>query len=160
MRLEKDIVFTVGRDLTRKIDKCIEKAHPNEACGFLFGDIQEINNNGDFKYTYYSKIFQCIESSKLSPVAFLLDNDQKILELSNNITQDKKMQLLAIFHSHPAGANPSSIDKKCMKHYHNCGIKNFNHLVWIIVGSRNKDINGFIYLDNNLTQIKIEVSED
>ena len=159
MRLEKDIVFTVGRDLTRKIDKCIEKAYPNEACGFLFGDIQEINNNGDFKYTYYSKIFQCIKSSKLSPVAFLLDNDQKILELSNNITQDKKMQLLAIFHSHPAGANPSSIDKKCMKQYHNCGIKNFNHLVWIIVGSRNKDINGFIYLDNNLTQIKIEVSE-
>ena len=160
MRLEKDIVFTVGRGLTRNIDKCIEKAYPNEACGFLFGEIQEINNNGDFKYTYYSKIFQCIESSKLSPVAFLLDNDQKILELSNNITHDKKLQLLAIFHSHPAGANPSSIDKKCMKHYHNCGIKNFNHLVWIIVGSRNKDINGFIYLDNNLTQIKIEVSED
>ncbi|MHA1459987.1 MAG: Mov34/MPN/PAD-1 family protein [Promethearchaeota archaeon] len=160
MRLEKDIVFKVGRDITRKIDKCIEKAYPNEACGFLFGNIGEINNNGDFNYTYYSKIFQCIESSKLSSVAFLLDNDQKILELSNNITHDKKLQLLAIFHSHPTGANPSSIDKKCMKHYHNCGVKNFNHLVWIIVGSRNKDINGFIYLDNNLTQIKIEVSED
>jgi len=160
MRLEKDIVFVVGRGLTKKINECIEKAYPNEACGFMFGDIQEYNNNDDFKYTYYSKVFQCIESSKLSPVAFLLDNDQKILELSKIISNDKKLQLLAIFHSHPAGANPSSVDKKCMKHYHNCGIKNFNHLVWIIVDSRNKDINGFIYLYNKLTQIKIEANED
>lgn len=160
MRLEKDIVFIMGRGLIRKINKCIENAYPNEACGFIFGDVKEINNNGDFNYTYYSKIFQCIESSKLSPVAFLLDNDQKILELSKVISNDKKLQLLAIFHSHPAGAKPSSIDKKCMKHYHNCGIKTFNHLVWIIVGSRKEDINGFIYLDNKLTQIKIEVSED
>jgi len=50
MRLENDIVFVVGRGLTRKFDKCIEKAYPNEACGFIFGDIQEFNNNGDFKY--------------------------------------------------------------------------------------------------------------
>ena len=70
------------------------------------------------------------------------------------------LKLLAIIHSHPAGANPSSIDTKCMKYYHNCGIKKFTHLVWIIVDSRNKDINGFIYLDNKLTQIKIDISED
>jgi proteasome lid subunit RPN8/RPN11 len=159
MRLEKDIVFIMGRGLIRKIDKCIEKAYPNEACGFIFGDIQEINNTGDFKYMYYSKIFQCIESSKSSPVAFLLDNDQKILELSKNISNDKKLKLLAIFHSHPAGAKPSSIDKKCMQYYHNCGIKKFTHLIWIIVDSRNKDVNGFFYLDNKLTQIKIEVNE-
>jgi len=159
MRLEKDIVFIMGRGLIRKINKCIENAYPNEACGYIFGEIQEINNNGDFKYTYHSKIFHCIESSKSSPVAFLLDNDQKILEISNNISNDKELKLLAIFHSHPAGANPSSVDKKCMKHYHNCGIKNFNHLVWIIVDSRNKDVNGFIYLYNKLTQIKIEAIE-
>ena len=160
MRLEKDIVFIIGRGLIRKINKCIENAYPNEACGFLIGEIQEINNNGDFRYTYHSKIFQCIESSKSSPVSFLLDNEQKILELSNNIANDKKLKLLAIFHSHPAGAKPSSIDKKCMKYYHNCGVKKFTHLLWIIVDSRNKDINGFIYLDNKLTQIEIEISED
>ena len=160
MRLEKDIVFVVGRGITKTIDKCVDKTYPNEACGFIFGDIQELNNNGDFKYTYYSKVFQCIESSKLSPVAFLLDNDQKILELSNNISNDKKLKLLAILHSHPAGAKPSSFDKKSMKYFHNCGIKKFTHLVWIIIDSRNKDINGFIYLDNKLTQIKIEVNEE
>ncbi len=159
MKFEEDITFVIGRSLIRKINKCIENSHPNEACGFISGEIQEINNNGDFRYAYYSKIFYCIESSKSSPVAFLLANDQKILELSNNISNDKKLKLLAIFHSHPAGAKPSSFDKKCMKYYHNCGIKKFTHLIWIIVDSRNKEVNGFIYLDNILTQIKIEVNE-
>ncbi len=159
MRFENDIVFVIDRNLISDINKCIEKAHPNEACGFIFGDIQEFNNNGDFKYKYSSEIFQCIESSISSPASFLIDNDKKILELSNTTLKKKGLKLLAIFHSHPAGANPSSIDKKCMKYYHNCGIKKFTHLVWIIVDSRNKDSNGFIYLDNKLTKIKIEVSE-
>ncbi|NVM17408.1 MAG: Mov34/MPN/PAD-1 family protein [Candidatus Lokiarchaeota archaeon] len=160
MRFERDIAFVIGRDLISNINKCIEKAYPNEACGFLFGDIQEINNKGNFKYIYYSEFFQCIESSTTSPASFLIDNDKQILELSNLTLDKKDLKLLAIFHSHPTGASPSSIDKKCMKYYHNCGIMKFTHLVWIIVDSRNKDINGFIYLDNKLTQIIIEVIED
>jgi proteasome lid subunit RPN8/RPN11 len=159
MRFEEDIIFLISRDLIISINKCIEKAYPNESCGFIFGDIQEFNDKGNFKYKYYSKFFQCIESSRTSPVSFLIDNDDQILELSNLTLNKKDLNLLAIFHSHPAGAKPSSIDKKCMKYYHNCGIKKFTHLIWIIVDSRNKDINGFIYLDNKLTQIKIEVSE-
>ncbi|MFX0048986.1 MAG: Mov34/MPN/PAD-1 family protein [Candidatus Hermodarchaeota archaeon] len=159
MRFEKDIVFVINQDLISKINKCIKKAYPNEASGFLFGDIEEVNNDSDFRYKYYSKSFQCIQSSVLSPVSFSIDNNNKIIELSNKIKKEG-LKLLAIFHSHPAGAYPSNIDRKSMKYYHNCGIKKFAHLVWIIVNSRNKKINGFIYLDNNLTQIKIEVSED
>ena len=160
MRFEKDIAFVICRDLISNFNKCIEKAYPNEACGFIFGDVKEFRNKGDFKYKYSSEMFQCIESSILSPASFLIDNDKQILELSNITLKIKGLKLLAIIHSHPAGANPSIIDKKCMKYYHNCGIKKFTHLVWVIVDSRNKDINGFIYLDNKLTQIKIEVSED
>ncbi len=159
MRFENDIVFVISEDLISIFDKCIEKAHPNEACGFIFGTIQEINDNGNFKYRYYSKIFQCIESSMSSPASFLMDNDKKLLE-SNIISKKKGQKLLAIFHSHPTGAHPSSIDKKYMKYYHNCGIKKFTHLIWIIIDSKNKHINGFIYLDNKLTQISIEVSKD
>ena len=160
MRFEEDITFVIRRGLIRRINKCIDDTNPNEACGFLFGDIQEINNQGDFKYTYLCKFFQCIESSISSPVSFLLDNDEKILELSNITAKNESLNLIAIFHSHPAGANPSSFDKKSMKYYHNCGVKKFTHLVWIIVDSRNKDINAFMYLENKLTQIRIEISED
>ncbi len=158
MRFENDIVFVITEDLIKILDNCIENAYPNEACGFFFGNIQEINDSGNFKYRYNSEIFQCIESSMSSPASFLMDNDLKLLE--SNITFKKKDQkLVAIFHSHPTGAHPSSIDKKSMKYYHNCGIKKFTHLVWVIVDSKNKRINGFMYLDNKLNQIRIETRD-
>lgn len=160
MRIEEDIAFILSKEIISNINNCIAESHPNEACGLIFGNIKEINKHGDYKYTYYCKKFHCIESSLLSPTSFLLDNDEKLLELSNITVKDENLKIIAIFHSHPAGANPSSFDKKNMKYYHNCGIKKFTHLVWIIVDSRNKDIKGFMYLENKLTQIRVQASID
>ena len=158
MRFEKDITFTLSTDIIGSINSCIKIAHPNEACGFIFGTVQEFNIKGDYKYKYFGEKFHCIESSALNPVSFLIDNDIELLELSNTLLENNSYRLLAILHSHPAGTTPSSQDKKTMKFFHNCGIKKFTHLVWIIVDSQNQNINGFIYLENKLTQIKIEVS--
>ncbi len=159
MRFEKDIVFYINNNIVEKIDTCIKLASPNEASGFILGKIQEVNNNnGDFSYNYYSVSFHCIESSIGSTVSFLLDNDQKILELSEHLMKNKNLKLIAILHSHPAGTTPSSTDKHNMKYYHNSGLKKFTHLIWIIVDSRNKEMNGFIYLNNKLTQTKLIVS--
>jgi proteasome lid subunit RPN8/RPN11 len=158
MRIENDIVFNLNKDIISKLNKCIHESSPNEACGFFFGDITESNHNGDFRYTYSCEKIQCIESRTLNPVSFLIDNDEKMLELSNIVIKKERLKLIAVFHSHPSGANPSSVDKKCMRYYHNCGIKKFTHLVWIIVDSSSQKINGFLYLNNKLTQIKIVVS--
>jgi len=160
MRFEKDIIFFIDKIIINELEQCIEKATPNEACGLIFGEIQEINNDGDYKYKYYSKDFQCIGSSNKSPVAFLLDNDDMLTKLSTSISKNNNLELIAIFHSHPAGASPSGVDKKCMKSYHNCGIKKFQHLIWIIMDSRSKEINGFIYLKNKLLQIAINFVKD
>ncbi|MFX0076498.1 MAG: hypothetical protein ACFE96_13735, partial [Candidatus Hermodarchaeota archaeon] len=88
MRIENDIIFVLNKEIRDRINKCIRDSYPNEACGFLFGDIQETNNHGDFKYTYYCSKIHCIESSVLSPASFLLDNDKKIVELSNTIIKN------------------------------------------------------------------------
>ena len=90
MRFEKDITFVLGRNIIGNINNCIDKAYPNESCGFILGKIQEFNNKGDFKYRYNSEIFQCIESSISNPASFLIDNDTKILELSNITLKKKK----------------------------------------------------------------------
>ncbi len=161
MRFEKDIVFYVSNEIVEKIDNCIKLASPNEASGFILGNIQEVNNNnGNFRYNYYSFSFHCIESRIGSTVSFLLDNDQKILELSEHLKKNENLKLIAILHSHPAGTTPSSTDKLNMKYYYNSGLKKFTHLIWIIVDSRNKKMNGFIYLNNKLTQIKLIVSNN
>ena len=160
MRFENDIIFFIDKFIINELEQCIENTTPNEACGLIFGEIQEINNNGDFKYKYYSMNFQCMESSNKSPVAFLLDNDNMLIKLATTISKNNNLDLIAIFHSHPAGASPSGVDKKCMKSYHNCGIKNFKHLIWIIMDSRSKEINGFIYIENDLLQIAINFVKD
>ena len=46
MRFEKDITFTLSTEIINSIKNCIKIAHPNEACGFVFGTIEEINLNG------------------------------------------------------------------------------------------------------------------
>jgi len=159
MRYEKDIVFYISNTIIEKIDTCIKLASPNEASGFILGNIQEINNNnGDFSYNYYSVSFHCIKSSTGSTVSFLLDNDQKILELSDHLMKNENLKLIAILHSHPSGTTPSSTDKINMKYYHNSGLKKFTHLIWIILDSRNNEMNGFIYLSNKLTQINLILS--
>jgi proteasome lid subunit RPN8/RPN11 len=161
MRFEKDIVFNIGKNIVEKIDTCIKLASPNEASGFILGNIQEVNNNnGDFSYNYDSVSFHCIESSIGSTVSFLLDNDQKVLELSEHLMKNETLKLIAILHSHPAGTIPSSTDKRNMKYYHNSGLKKFTHLIWIIIDSWNKKMNGFIYLNNKLTQIRLIVSNN
>ena len=98
MRFEKDIIFVLSKDIFSKINKCIEESAPNEACGFLFGEIDEIDNQGDFNYIYRSKLIQCIESSTTSPVSFSVDNDDQILEISNITIQNKELKLIAVFH--------------------------------------------------------------
>jgi proteasome lid subunit RPN8/RPN11 len=159
MRFENDIVFHISNSIVENIDNCIKKASPNEASGFILGSIQEISNkNGEFNYNYKSVSFHCMESNIGSTISFLLDNDQKILELSEHLMKDKQLKLVAILHSHPAGTTPSSTDKFNMKYYHNSGLKNFSHLIWIIIDSRNKKMEGFIYLSNKLTQIKVTAS--
>ena len=159
MRFEKDIVFNISNNIVEKINSCIKLASSNEASGFILGNIHEINNDGDFNYNYFSTSFHCIESSIGSPISFLLGNDQKILELSEHLMKNENLKLIAILHSHPAGTTPSSTDKHNMKYYHNSGLKKFTHLIWIIVDSRNKKMNGFIYLNNKLTQIKLIVGD-
>ncbi len=159
MKFEKDIVFYISNTIAEKINTCVNLASPNEASGFILGNIQEVNKNkGNFSYNYYSVSFHCIESSIGSTVSFILDNDQKILELSEHLMKNENLKLIAILHSHPAGTTPSSTDKHNMKYYHNSGLKKFTHLIWIIVDSRNKEMNGFVYIRNKLTQIKLIVS--
>jgi proteasome lid subunit RPN8/RPN11 len=147
MRFENDIIFFIDKFIINELEKCIENATPNEAFGLIFGEIQEINNNGVFKYKYY-------------PVAFLIDNDDMLIKLATTILKNNNLKLIAFFHSHPAGASPSGVDKKCMKSYHNCGIKKFKHLIWIIMDSRSEEINGFIYIENKLLQIAINFAKD
>ena len=110
-----------------------ENQKPNESCAILFGKNNEVLD-----------IF-LTENIDESPVNFTI-SDKQLIE-AYKIAEDKKMDVIGIFHSHPnSDAFPSNIDKKFMQS---------NPVVWIIYSGINKNFRAFI-LDSEIKEIPIK----
>ncbi len=137
-------------------------ASPNEACGLIFGKTEEkkIPDRED-EYSYYCNAykFECVESLNKNPVAFLMDDYERLVSLSNSYSESFNYQLLSIFHSHPGSAYPSGIDLPYMESYYKSKISKFKHIIWTIMNAESKELNGFIFIFNELKQISIQIRE-
>ena len=110
-----------------------ENQKPNEACAILFGKDDQVLD-----------IF-LTENIEESPLNFTISNEQLIE--GYNIAEQKKMEVIGIFHSHPnSDAFPSNTDKKFMQS---------NPVVWIIYSGINKNFRAFI-LESDSVEIQIE----
>jgi proteasome lid subunit RPN8/RPN11 len=110
-----------------------ENQKPNEACAILFGKDNQVLD-----------IF-LTENIEKSPLNFTISNEQLIE--GYNIAEQKKMEVIGIFHSHPnSDAFPSNTDKKFMQS---------NPVVWIIYSGINKNFRAFI-LESDSVEIQIE----
>ena len=99
-----------------------ENQKPNEACAILFGKDNQVLD-----------IF-LTENIEESPLNFTISNEQLIE--GYNIAEQKKMEVIGIFHSHPnSDAFPSNTDKKFMQS---------NPVVWIIYSGINKNFRAFV----------------
>jgi len=110
-----------------------ENQKPNEACAILFGKDNQVLD-----------IF-LTENIEESPLNFTISNEQLIE--GYNIAEQKKMEVIGIFHSHPnSDAFPSNTDKKFMQS---------NPVAWIIYSGINKNFRAFI-LESDSVEIQIE----
>jgi len=110
-----------------------ENQKPNESCALLFG-----------KNTTVMDLF-LTENIEKSPVNFTISNEQLIE--GYRIAEEKKMEVIGIFHSHPdSEAYPSNTDKKFMQS---------NPVVWIIYSGINKNCRAYV-LESEITEIPIE----
>ncbi|NNM35937.1 MAG: M67 family metallopeptidase [Nitrosopumilus sp.] len=109
-----------------------ENQKPNESCAILFGKDNQVL---DLFLT---------ENIEESPVNFTISNNQLIE--GYRIAEEKKLEVIGIFHSHPnSDAFPSSTDKKFMQS---------NPVVWIIYSGINKNFKAFI-LESDIVEIPI-----
>lgn len=114
-----------------------EKEKPNESCAILFGI--ENDDNSIVKEIFLT---QNIEDS---PVNFTISNEQLIE--GYRLAEQKKMDVVAIFHSHPSSiAYPSETDKKFM---------HSNPVVWIIYSGETREFKAFV-LNNIIKEIQIQ----
>ena len=163
MDFEKDIILFVNNDVLDVIKQCVKKTFPNEACGLIFGKIQEKqkpDSEAEYSYYYNGYEFECIESSRKSPVAFLMDDYNKLVEISSKYSNNYNYQLLSIFHSHPSNAYPSGVDIPYMESYYKSGISKFKYLIWTIMDGNCEELNGFIYIFDQLKQISIQIKKE
>jgi len=85
------------------------------------------------------------ENIEKSPVNFTISN-QQLIE-GYRIAEEKRMDVVGIFHSHPdSDAYPSSTDKKFMQS---------NPVVWIIYSGINKNFRAYL-LESDIIEIPIE----
>ncbi len=157
IKYQKDMVFHISKDFMPLLGACIDDAHPNEATGLLFGNIKQFKVGDDYQYHYYVRRFECVESSHKSPIAFLLNNDEFLFEMVYNIEQVEGFKVIGIFHSHPSGLYPSSVDHYYMQLFYESGIVKFKHLIWIIMDSQNKDVKAFLLYEGDLTEIVLAI---
>jgi len=110
-----------------------ENQEPNESCAILFGKKDQV-----------SDLF-LTENIEESPIGFTISNDQLIE--GYKFAEEKELEVVGIFHSHPnSDAFPSNTDKKFM---------HSNPVAWIIYSGINKNFRAFI-LESDIIEIPIE----
>ena len=110
-----------------------ENQKPNESCAILFGKNNQVL---DLFLT---------ENIEESPVNFTISNKQLIE--GYKVAEEKKMEVVGIFHSHPdSDAYPSNTDKKFMQS---------NPVAWIIYSGINKNFKAFL-LESDIVEITIK----
>ncbi|KFM20335.1 CysO-cysteine peptidase protein [Marine Group I thaumarchaeote SCGC AAA799-P11] len=110
-----------------------ENEKPNESCAILFG-----------KENVISEVF-LTKNIDESPVNFTISNEQLIE--GYKIAEEKKVDVIGIFHSHPnSEAYPSNTDKKFMQS---------NPVAWVIYSGVSKKFRAYM-LESEIKEISIE----
>jgi [CysO sulfur-carrier protein]-S-L-cysteine hydrolase len=113
----------------RQLTEIAKDALPNESCAFLLGHNDKV-----------VKILP-MRNSDESPVTFSIE-PAELLD-AYNLAESKGLQVIAIFHSHPAKPWPSSTDIKFME---------INPVVWVIYSTTESRLKAFVYDDDDFVK--------
>ena len=109
---------------------------PNEACALLFG--KKENDKLIVTEVFFA------ENVEESPVNFTISNEQLILGYKE--AEEKGLEVIGIFHSHPSSEPyPSTTDKKFME---------INPVTWVIFSDITKSFKAYMF-ESKIIEIPI-----
>lgn len=114
---------------------------PWESCALLLGETDTEN----LDEIIVSDVIT-LKNSDSSPVSFSIDPDDLIN--AYQVSEARNLQVVGIFHSHPAEPFPSSTDKKYMK---------INPVVWLIYSTVTNESRAYIFEDK-LREVELRVT--
>jgi [CysO sulfur-carrier protein]-S-L-cysteine hydrolase len=107
---------------------------PDESCALLLGE-----NNAVVEILPMRNVDE-------SPVTFSIESTE--LVDAYNLAESKGLQVIAIFHSHPAQPSPSSTDIKFME---------INPVVWLIYSTTEWQLKAYVY-DEYVKEVTIKIT--
>ncbi len=134
-RISLEIVLTENQK--EILTKHAQSNFPNESCALLFG-------TDDSKTCTVRDVFLA-ENIERSPINFAISNEELLKGYKE--AEQKKLDVIGIFHSHPhSEAVPSLTDKKFM------GI---NPVVWVI-SNKDNELKAYT-LESEIIQVPIKI---
>jgi proteasome lid subunit RPN8/RPN11 len=109
-------------------------ALPNESCAFLLGKDGMVTEILPMRNVDESQVSFSIEPQE---VLFAYD-----------LAESKRLQVIAIFHSHPARPAPSGTDRKFME---------INPVVWLIYSTTEHRFKAYVY-DSDVSEVAIRIT--
>jgi [CysO sulfur-carrier protein]-S-L-cysteine hydrolase len=107
---------------------------PDESCGLLLGENDAVAEILPMRNVDESPLTFSIESTELVD--------------AYNLAESKGLQVIAIFHSHPAQPSPSSTDIKFME---------INPVVWLIYSTTEWRLKAYVY-DEYVKEVTIKIT--
>jgi len=107
---------------------------PNESCAFLLGKNDRVVE------------ILPMQNADQSAISFSIE-PQEVLR-AYDVAETKKLQVIGIFHSHPARPAPSNADKKFME---------INPVVWLIYSTTEQKFKAYVY-DSDVREVAVKIT--
>ncbi len=119
--------------------KHANESSPHESCALLFGKIED--DCFDVKEIFLTRNIDD------SPINFAISNEELLKGYQE--AEKRKMDVIAIFHSHPdSDAHPSITDKKYMQ---------TNPVPWLIFSNKSEELKAYI-LDDEVMSLTLNIT--
>ena len=127
-----EIFLTAGQ--IDQLASIAKRSLPNESCAFLLGKDERVVE------------ILPMRNSDESTISFSIE-PQEVLR-AYDLAESKKLQVIGIFHSHPAKPEPSSTDRKFME---------INPVVWLIYSTTEHRFKAYVY-DSDVSEVAVKIT--
>jgi proteasome lid subunit RPN8/RPN11 len=133
------LILRLKRQHVNLLEEEARKVHPIEACAILFGRLTQ-------KEAVVKRIV--VTPNRLqSTVGFEVDPEKFADAFAK--ADDEGLDFIGLFHSHPAQAKPSLIDRRYMKLWGNA--------IWLILSSTNGSLSAYQMKDDKVKEVAFRV---
>ena len=133
------MILRLQRLHVKLLNQEAEKVQPIEACALLFGKLSHDEGN--------VKKVEFVQNKLQSPVKFQIDPEKVAAAFTE--AEKEGLDFIGIFHSHPAPAEPSSIDLE--------GMKLWGNALWLILSLTDGELAAYQLKDHSVEEAPLQI---